>query len=74
MNLLSIALHPFKGEGHTIVCDSAHMSEVMADIAREIWKMNLVGTCQCNRVGANASCLNDRVVEVGSCDSDKCNS
>ena len=69
MNLFSIVLDPFKGKGHSVVCDSTHMSEIMANIARVIWVINLIGTCPCNRIGADTDCLKDGVVEVGSCDS-----
>ena len=41
----------------------------MADVARVIWRINLIGTCQCNRIGADTDCLKDGIVEIGSYDS-----
>jgi hypothetical protein len=32
--------------------DSAYMGDIMAQIVREVWGMNMVGTVQCNRSGA----------------------
>ena len=31
--------------------DSAYMGDIMGQIGRDVWKMNLLGTCQSNRVG-----------------------
>ena len=40
------------GRGHYVTMDLAYMGDLMAQIGREIWKCNLLGTCQSNRVGA----------------------
>jgi len=32
--------------------DSAYMGDIMAQIGREVWGMNMVGMVQCNRSGA----------------------
>ena len=41
------------GRGHYVTMDSAYMGDLMAQIGREIWKCNLLVTCQSNRVGAD---------------------
>jgi hypothetical protein len=33
--------------------DSAYMGDIMAQVGREVWGMNMVGTVQCNRLGAD---------------------
>ena len=53
INLLQIFLQDFMGRGHYVTMDSAYMGDLMAQIGREIWKCNLLGTCQSNRVGAD---------------------
>ena len=53
VNLQSILLDAFKGKGHCVTMDSAYMGDIMAQIGRDEWKMNMVGTAQSNRTGAN---------------------
>ena len=53
INLLDEFLSEFKGLGHYATMDSAYMGDVMAQIGREAWKINMVGTTQSNRVGAD---------------------
>ncbi|KAL3782167.1 hypothetical protein ACHAW5_001449, partial [Stephanodiscus triporus] len=36
-----------------ITMDSAYMGDIMAQVGREVWGMNMVGTVQCNRSGAD---------------------
>ena len=46
-------LGAFKGKGHCVTMDSAYMGDIMATIGRLEWKVNMVGTAQSNRVGAD---------------------
>ena len=53
VNLFNIMLLSFRGKGHHVTCDSAYMGDIMALIARNLWKINMVGTIQANQTGAN---------------------
>ena len=53
INLLDEFLEEFKGCGHHATMNSAYMGDVMAQIGWEVWKINMVGTTQTNRVGAD---------------------
>ena len=53
INLLQEFFQDFMGRGHYVTMDSAYMGDLMALIGREIWKCNILGTCQANRVGAD---------------------
>ena len=55
VNLLSLMLDDFKGRGHCVTMDSAYMGDIMALIGHEVWKINMVGTTQTNRTGAEVS-------------------
>ena len=44
VNLYDLILQPFKGKGRCVTMDSVYMSEIMAQIGRFEWKMNMVGT------------------------------
>ena len=46
-------LDKFKGEGRCVTMDSAYMGDIMAQIGRQEWKMNMVGTTDKNRTGAD---------------------
>ena len=46
VNLYDMMLDPFKDKGHCVTCDSAYMSNIMAQIACDVWKINMVGTIQ----------------------------
>ena len=52
-NLYNLILQPFKRKGRCVTIDSAYMSDIMAQIGRFKWKMNMVGTAQVNRTGAD---------------------
>ena len=53
INLYNIMLDNFKGQGHCVTMDSAYMGDIMALIGRHEWKINMVGTAQENRTGAD---------------------
>ena len=52
INLFDIMLSSFRGNGHYVTCDSAYMGNIMALIAHNVWRINMVGTIQANRTGA----------------------
>lgn len=52
INLMLIMIDDYIGEGHYVTMDSAYMGDIMAQIGREVWKMNMVGMVQTNRLGA----------------------
>ena len=52
VNLYDIMLDPFKGAGRCVAMDSAYMGDIMAQIGRFEWGMNMVGTAQADRSGA----------------------
>ena len=52
VNLFEIMLAQFRGKGHHATCDLAYMGDIMALIARNVWKINMVGTIQANQTGA----------------------
>ena len=52
VNLLDEMLGEFKGKGHYVTMDSAYMGDILAQVGREEWKINMVGTAQANRTGA----------------------
>ena len=49
---MSLMIDEYKGKGCYVTMDSAYMGDIMAQVGREIWGMNMVGTVQCNRSGA----------------------
>ena len=52
INLLEEFLDPwFVGRGCCITMDSAYMGELLAMVATEAWRMNVLGTSQSNRYG-----------------------
>jgi hypothetical protein len=55
VNLLSTLLEEFKGVGHCVTMDSAYMGDIMALIGRLEWKINMVGTSQSDRTGADVA-------------------
>jgi hypothetical protein len=61
VNLMDIILDEFKGKGHCVTMDSAYMGDVMAQIGREEWQLNMVGTSQSNRVGAAVKDIVDKM-------------
>ena len=54
VNLYDKILDAFKGLGMCCTMDSAYMGDILAQIAREVWGFNFVGTCQIDRTGADA--------------------
>ena len=52
INLLDLFLDAYKGTGRCTTMDSAYMGDLLGQIARIVWKTNVVGTCQANRTGA----------------------
>jgi hypothetical protein len=70
VNLYNEMLHDFKGFGVCCTLDSAYMGDILGQIAREEWAMNLVGTCQTDRSGGGAASQGDKKdLEIGSYDS-----
>ena len=59
VNLYDQILKPFKGMGRCVTMDSAYMSDIMAQIGRFEWEMNMAGTSQVNRTGADAKATVD---------------
>ncbi len=55
VNLLDHMLHALKGNGHCMTMDSVYMGNIMAMISRDVWKINMVGTAQPNRTGADVT-------------------
>ena len=53
INLLEIFLRLFMGRGCCATMDLAYMGKLLARVATKAWKMNVVGTIQCNRCGLN---------------------
>ena len=53
VNLYDEMFDAFKGLGMCCTMDSAYMSDTIAQIARDEWLFNLVGTCQSSRTGAD---------------------
>ncbi len=49
---MSKMINEYKGEGQYATMDSAYMGDIMAQVGRKVWGMNMVGTVQCNRLGA----------------------
>ena len=43
VNLYDLILKPFKGKGRCVTMDSAYMSDIMAQIGRYEWLMNMGG-------------------------------
>ena len=72
VSLYSIMLEGYKGKGHHLVMDSAYMSDQMAQVGREVWKVNMVGTVQSNRTGGGKlgkASLKAKEILKGSADS-----
>ncbi len=53
VNLMLVLLNDFKGKGHCVTMDSAYMGDIMAQIGRDEWKLNMVGMLQSNQMGTN---------------------
>ncbi len=48
INLMSLMIDKYKGEGCYVTMDLAYMGDIMAQIGPEVWGMNMVGTMQSN--------------------------
>ena len=46
----------FKNNGHCITMDSAYMGNITTMTGRNVLHVNMVGTAQGNRIGANINC------------------
>jgi hypothetical protein len=44
VSLFDFMLESFKGKGHSVVMDSAYMSDAMCLVGRYVWLFNFVGT------------------------------
>jgi hypothetical protein len=53
INFLDIVFQEFKERSHYCMMDSTYMGDLMGLVGRTIWLMNLLKTCQANRVGAS---------------------
>jgi hypothetical protein len=56
VNFLSVMLDTFKNNGYCVTMDSTYMGDIMAMISRDVWRINMVGTAQANRTGADIDC------------------
>ena len=43
INLFNWLLKPFKGKGHSVVCDSTYTSDTLGMIGRVEWGTNILG-------------------------------
>ncbi len=46
INLMSLMLKDYKGQGRYVTMDLAYMGDIMAQVGQEVWGMNMVGTVQ----------------------------
>ena len=53
INVIDEFLEDFKDRSCHVVCDLAYMCELLAMVARELWKVNIVGMTQTNRYAAD---------------------
>ena len=51
VNLYNEMLDEFKHQGMCCTLDSAYCGDILLQIARDVWGLNMVGTCQSNRSG-----------------------
>ena len=51
INLLGEFLVDFMGRGCSCTMDSAYMGQLLAQVARKVWKVNVVGTAQIESCG-----------------------
>ena len=68
VDLFNIMLDSFKHRGHIVTCDSVYLGEVMADVCQEVWGINILGTSQTNRNGANMTGFK-KLLDVGTYES-----
>ena len=58
---MSVLLNEYKGHGHCVMIYSAYIGNIMAQIGRDEWKINMVKTAQSNRAGANVKDFVDKL-------------
>ena len=46
-------LPPFKGNGHYVTFDLAYMGDIIAQVSRNGWKINIVRTIQSSQMGVD---------------------
>eukprot|EP00956_Cyclotella_meneghiniana_P038739 scaffold159386_cov22-Cyclotella_meneghiniana.AAC.1 len=67
VNLYDIMLDSFKHKGMCCTCDSAYSGDILMQISREEWGINMLGTCQSNRSGGGLhSAAHKAKMKVGS--------
>ena len=63
INLYDMMLTPFKGTGHCVTCDSAYMGDIIAQVSRNEWKINMVGTIRSNQTGVDIKATCDAMAK-----------
>ena len=53
INRYEMMLKPFNGNGHYVNYDSAYVGDIIAQVAHNEWKINMVGTIKSNQIGAD---------------------
>ncbi|MGK3756585.1 MAG: hypothetical protein ACI8RD_008899 [Bacillariaceae sp.] len=68
-SLFDFMLESFKGKGHSVVMDTAYISDAMCLVGLYVWLFNFLGTVISNRTGAGtlgkAACLANEIVIGG---------
>ena len=44
---------PFKGNGHCVTCALAYMGDIIAQVSRNEWKINMVGAIRSDQTGVD---------------------
>ena len=63
INLYVIMLKPFNGNGHYVTCDSACMGDIIAQVSRNEWKINMVGTIRLDLTGTDITTTCDEMAK-----------
>jgi len=58
---MSVLFDKYQGHCHCVMMDSAYIGNIMAQIGRDEWKINMVETAQLNRAGANVKDFVDKL-------------
>ena len=68
INLYDMMLTSFKGNGDCVTCDSAYIGDIIAQVLRNDWKINMAGTIRSDRTGANikstCDCMEKRTYDT----------
>ena len=64
INLYDMMLTPFKGNRHCVTWDSAYMGDIIAQVSRNEWKINMVRTIRSDRTGADIKSTCDGMENV----------